>query len=314
LPGVVSASAARITVLSGVARTVPVSVDGQPLRPDMSNVMPARANVVSERYLETMGIPVLRGRGFGPSDLATAPRVAIVSRSLAARLWPHLDPVGQSFFSTSRLQVVGVVPDSVYLRATERDPRPFFYVPLTQHDEPSLALHVRTADDPLAILPAVRHVLRDIDPRLALTRPRRLTDEFQRSMTAERTMAMVVGVLGGIALVLAAVGLYGVMAYATRQRTAEIGLRLALGATPASVLHLIVMRGARLLVIGIGLGLTWAFIGARYLRSQLFGVEPTDPWTWLAVFGVLALIGLAACAIPARRAMRIDPARALRAS
>jgi ABC-type antimicrobial peptide transport system permease subunit len=104
------------------------------------------------------------------------------------------------------------------------------------------------------------------------------------------------------------------MAYATRQRTAEIGLRLALGATPASVLHLIVMRGARLLVIGIGLGLTAAFIGARYLRSQLFGVEPTDPWTWFAVFGVLALIGLAACAIPARRAMRIDPARALRAS
>jgi putative ABC transport system permease protein len=239
LPGVVSAAAARVTVLSGSARTVPVSIDGRPPRPDRSNVIPVRANVVSEGYLETMEIPLLRGRGFRSSDVQASPQVAIVSRSLADRLWPKSDPIGQHFLSLSRLEVVGVVPDTVYVRATERSPRPFFYLPLNQNYESVVSLHLRTEDGPLAILPAVRQVIRDIDPRLAVMRPRRLVDELDRSMTGQRTMALLVGALSGIALLLAAVGLYSVMAYSTRQRTSEIGLRLALGATPGSVLNLI---------------------------------------------------------------------------
>jgi ABC-type antimicrobial peptide transport system permease subunit len=127
-------------------------------------------------------------------------------------------------------------------------------------------------------------------------------------------MATFVELLSGIAVLLAAVGLYGVIAYATRQRTAEVGLRLALGATPASISRMIVMRGARLMAVGGVLGFAGAFAGMRYVRNQLFGVEPTDPITWLAVFAVLLVIGLLACAIPARRAMRIDPAAALRSS
>ena len=119
LPGIVSASAARVTVLSGTSRTVPVSADGQPMRTDRSNVIPARANVVSGRYLETMGIPLVRGRGFLDSDAQTSPRVAIVSRALANRLWGNADPIGQSLVSTSRFEVIGVVPDTVYLNATE---------------------------------------------------------------------------------------------------------------------------------------------------------------------------------------------------
>jgi len=312
LPGVVAAGAARVTVLSGSARTLPVSVDGQPLRPDRSNVIPARANVVSQGYLEAMGIPVVRGRGFQVSDARTSPGVAIVSRSLAARLWPNADPVGQLLFSMSRLEVVGVVPDTVYLSATERDPRPIFYLPLAQNYESGVTLHVRTAGDPLALLPAVRQAVRDLDARVALTRPRRLVDEFDRSMTTARTMATFVGLLSGIALLLAAVGLYGVIAYATRQRTSEVGLRLALGATPGSILTTIVLRGARLVATGAVLGLAGAFAGMRYVRNQLFGVEPTDPVTWLVVFALLMAIGLIACAVPARRAMRIDPAAALR--
>jgi putative ABC transport system permease protein len=299
LPDVVSAGAARVTVLSGSARTVPVSVDGQPIRSDRSNVIPARANVVSERYLDTMGIGVVRGRGFHASDVQASPRVAIVSRSLADRLWPNADPIGRSFVSLSRLEVVGVVPDTVYLSATERDPRPFFYLPLTQNYESVVTLHVRTAGDPMATLPAVRRVVRDLDPRLAVTRPRRLVDEFDRSMTAQRTMATFVGLLSGIALLLAAVGLYGVMAYVTRQRAAEVGLRLALGATPRSILNMVVMRGARLVAIGATLGFAGASVAVRYVRSQLFGVEPTDPLTWLAVSVVLVAVGLIACAVPA---------------
>jgi predicted permease len=313
-PGVVAAGAARVTVLSGSARMVSVSVDGQPLRPDRSNVILVRANVVSERYLNALGIPVVRGRGFRASDVQTSPRVAIVSRSLADRLWPNADPIGQSMLSMSRLDVVGVVPDTVYLSATERDPRPFFYLPLAQNYESAVTLHVRTAGDPMAILPVLRRVVRDVDPRLAVTRPRRLVDEFRRSMTEQRTMATFVGLLSAVALLLAAVGLYGVLAYATRQRTTEVGLRLALGATPYSILNLIVMRGARLVGIGAVLGLAGAFIGVRFVRSRLFGVEPTDPVTWLAVSAVLVLVGVAACAVPARRAMRIDPAVALRSS
>ena len=288
LPGVVAAGAARVTVLSGSARTLPVSVDGQPLRQDRSNVIPARANVVSLGYFEAMGIPVVRGRGFKPSDAQTSPGVAIVSRSLADRLWPNADPIGRILISMSRLEVVGVVPDTVYLSATERDPRPIFYVPLAQNYESSVTLHVRTSSDPLAFLPAVRQIVRDLDSRIAVTRPRRLVDEFDRSMTTERTMATFVGLLSGIALLLAAVGLYGVIAYATRQRTSEVGLRLALGATPASILTMIVLRGARLIAMGAVLGFAGAFAAMRYVRNQLFGVEPTDPLTWLVVSALLA--------------------------
>ena len=133
-------------------------------------------------------------------------------------------------------------------------------------------------------------------------------------MTTQRTMAVFVGLLSGIALLLVAVGLYGVIAYSTRQRTAEVGLRLALGATPASILSLIVVRGARLMAIGAVLGFAGAFAAMRFVRNQLFGVEPTDPITWLAVLAVLLVVGLIACVIPARRAMRIDPAAALRSS
>jgi putative ABC transport system permease protein len=314
LPGVAAAGAARVTVLSGSARTMAVSVDGRPLQQDRSNVIPARANVVSDRYLEAMGIPLLMGRHFQPTDLPASQRVVIVSRSLANRLWPNVDPIGKTLVSASPLVVVGVVPDTVYRRTTDRQVLPVFYLPLSQNYEAAVTLHVRTTGDPLAILPAVRKIVTDIDPRIALVRPRLLEDEFSRSLTEERTMVQFVGGLSGIALLLAAVGLYGVMAYATRQRTPEIGVRLALGASPASILSMIVLRGLRLVAIGATFGLVAAFVAVRFVRGLLFGVEPTDPVTWTAVVLTLMLVGLLACVVPARRAMRIDPVRALRNS
>jgi len=312
LPGVSVAGAARVTVLSGAARTVPVSADSQPLRPDRSNVIPVRANIVSDQYLDAMGIPILRGRGIQPSDVKTAPRIAIVSQSLAKRLWPNGDPLGRMLISESQFQVVGVVPDTVYRSSTDPDPRPFFYAPLAQNYEAGVTLHVRTIGEPMTVLPGVRQVLRDLDARLTLTRPRQLIDEFDRSTMPQRTMAMLTGVLSAIALLLAAVGLYGVVAYATKQRTTEVGLRLALGATRGSILNLVVMRGIRLVAIGSVLGLVGAVASVRFVRSQLFGVEPTDPLTWFAVAAVLLSVGLVACAIPAARAMRVEPSTALR--
>jgi putative ABC transport system permease protein len=191
---------------------------------------------------------------------------------------------------------------------------PVYYLPLSQNYEAAVTLHVRADGDPIALLPAVRRIVNEVDPRVALVRPQRLEDEFSRSLVEERTMVKFVGGLSAIALVLAAVGLYGVMAYATRQRTTEIGLRLALGATPTSILNMVVRRGLWLVVMGAAFGLAGSFAAVRFVRAQLFGVEPTDPVTWIAVSILLVLVGLLACAIPAGRAMRIDPAAALRSS
>jgi predicted permease len=313
LPGVV-AGAARVTVLSGSSRTAAISVDNRPPQPDQSNVIPVRVNVVSERYLEAMGIPMLQGRHFSGTDVPTSPRVAIVSRSLATRLWPNDTPIGKTLMSMSPLEVVGVVPDTEYRSTTEREPLPVYYLPLTQNYEAVVSLHVRTEGDPMAFLPTLRRIVAQVDPSVALARPHRLEDEYRQSLVEERTMAIFVGSLSGVALVLAAVGLYGVMAYTTRQRTSEFGVRLALGATPGSILTMILGRGLALIVSGAGLGLVGALGASRLVRALLFGVEPGDPLTWIAVLSVLVVVGLLACAIPARRAMRIDPAAALRSS
>jgi ABC-type antimicrobial peptide transport system permease subunit len=239
--------------------------------------------------------------------------VAIVSRSLADRLWPNEDPIGKTMISTGSLLVVGVVPDTVYRSTTDRAPLPIFYLPLSQNYEAAVALHLRTAEDPMAILPSLRRTISEVDPAVSLVRPRRLEDELSRSLVRERTLVKFVGSLSGIALLLAGVGLYGVMAYATRQRTTEIGVRLALGATPASILQMVVRRGLWLVATGVALGLAGAFVAVRFTRVLLFGVEPTDPLTWIAASTILLMVGVLACAIPARRAMRSDPALALRA-
>ena len=293
LPGVTSAGAARVTVLSGGNRTVAVSTDGQPIRDDRSNGIPVRVNVVSRGYLDAMGIRLLAGRQFDETDVQSSPRVAIVSRALGERLWPGSNPVGRVMvWQDGPLQVIGMVPDTVYLRSTEREPRPFFYLPLSQNYENGVSLHIRTAGDPLSQINAVRHVTRSLDPKLALTRPRRLVDDFQGSVETERLLARLSTMLSGLALLLAAVGLYGVMAYTVRQRMREVGLRLALGATPSVIMQLIVGRGARLIAIGVGLGLLGAAASVRLVRAQLFGVEPTDPVTWLAVAVLLLGVGL----------------------
>jgi ABC-type antimicrobial peptide transport system permease subunit len=212
------------------------------------------------------------------------------------------------------LQVVGVVPDTVYRSAIERNAPPFLYVPLAQNYESGITLHVRAVGDPNAQVAPLRRVLRDVDPQLVLGRPRPLREEFTRSIGDQRMMATLVGLFGLLALVLASIGLYGVMAHMAEQRTTEIGIRLALGARPSSILKLMLTDGLRLVALGSVLGLVGAFAGARYVQNQLFGAEPTDPMTFAGVCVILLIVAIAACLIPARRAMRVDPALALRAS
>jgi predicted permease len=313
IPGVKAAGAARVTVLSGNSRTTTVSLDGRRVDRNANNGLMVRANVISPGYLDAMGIPILRGRNFTAADEPSAPAVAIVSRSLAGRLWPQSDPIGKPLvLGSTSLQVVGMVPDAVYASALERDPPPFFYLPLSQNYESGVTLHLRTATDPLTVIPAVRQAVRELDSQVIVARPRTLIEEFSRSISDERMMATLVGLFGAIALVLAAVGLYGTMAHLAGQRTTEVGIRLALGASPSSILVMLTGEGLRLVGAGAVLGLAGALAGTRLLESQLFGIAPTDPGTFVMVVLMLGSVGLLACALPARRAMRVDPVVALR--
>jgi putative ABC transport system permease protein len=314
IPGVAAAGVARVIVLSGGARTVSVTTDGRPLRPDLSNNLDVRVNVISDGYLQALGIPLILGRDFTRADDATGLRVAIVSQSLASKLWPGQDPIGKIVGDgTTGANVVGVVPDTVYRNALEREAPPFYYVPLAQNYEGGVALHVRSVqEDPLALLPAVRAAVRDVDPGIVVARPQRLRQVFEESIADQRMMATLVGLFGAVALLLASVGVYGIMAHLAGQRRTEIGIRVALGARPSSIFGLILGEGLWLVAIGAVLGLTGAFIASRSIESQLFGVRPGDPLTFVAVCAVLALVATLACLIPARRAMRVDPVVALR--
>ena len=314
LPGVVAASAARMTVLSGGARSTAVSTDGRPIQKDNSNALGVRANVVSHRYFETMNIPILHGRSFNTSDGPDTPRVTIVTRSLADRLWPHEDPIGKTLRdeSTQSQVIIGVVPDTVYTSTLERERPPTYYLLLAQNYESVVTLHVRAASNPVSLVPAIQEAVRQVDSQLAVERPQRLVDVLDRTLSRQRMMATLVGLFGALALILAVLGLYGVMAHVATQRIAEIGLRLALGAPPASMVILLMGQGLRLLGIGMAIGLTGAFLGTRYIEAGLSGVTATDPLTFGCGAVVLAIAGLTASVIPALRVMRIDPIRALR--
>jgi predicted permease len=313
LPGVVAASAARMTVLSGGARSTAVSTDGRPLERDNSNALGVRANVVSHRYFETMNIPILHGRLFNTSDGSNTSRVTIVTKSLADRLWPNEDPTGKTLRDeTTQLQVVGVVPDMVYATTLERERRPTYYLLLAQNYESGVALHVRAAKNPLSLVPAIREAVRQVDRQLAVERPQLLRDVLDRTLSSQRMMGTLVGLFGAVALILAVLGLYGVMAHVAAERTPEIGIRLAVGAQPVSIVTLLLRQGLRLLGIGVAIGLTGALLGTRYIEAQLFGVTATDPLTFVGGCVVLSIAGITASVIPALRAMHIDPIRALR--
>jgi predicted permease len=314
LPGVVSASAARVTVLSGSGRSTAVSTDGRPLEKDNRNALGVRANVVSRRYFETMNIPLLRGRLFDVSDGPTTPRVAIVNKSLADRLWPNEDPIGKPVGDepSRMMTIVGVVPDAVYTTTLEHERERTYYSLLEQNYESGVALHVRAAGNPLSLVPAIRDAVRQVDSELALERPQLLRDVLDRTLSRQRMMATLVGLFGAVALVLAVLGLYGVMAQVAVQRTQEIGIRLAIGAQPVAMAGLLLVYGLRLLGVGVVVGLSAALLGTRYIEAQLFGVTATDPLTFLVGCAVLVIAGLASSLIPALRAMRVDPLIALR--
>jgi macrolide transport system ATP-binding/permease protein len=312
VPGVQSATFASTVPLfqGGFARTV--FLEGQ----DASDRRAGRLvqiSVTSARYLETVGIPLLRGRTLAETDQPNTPSAVVVNETMAKRFWPDQDPIGRrfKFFGQDNFQqVVGVAKDSKYNFIGE-EPTPFIYQATTQVYQPQLSLFVK-AQRPAAVLGTVRGEVQQLDRNMPLTGVFTLTEIFDQSLWAPRMGASLLAVFAGLSLVLAVIGIYGVMAYSVNQRTRELGIRMALGASRGDVVRLVVVQGLRLTLVGVIVGLLASFAASRLIASLLFDVSPTDAVTFLAVPLLLAGAALGASYLPALRATRIDPMVALR--
>jgi macrolide transport system ATP-binding/permease protein len=311
LPGVESAAYARVTPLGySTYSSAAVEVDGyqqpsdQPPSVDYNQVSPA--------YFATMGIPLISGREFTRLDDEKSPLVAIVNQSMAARYWLGRDPVGQRLRVKAQwVQVIGVAADSRY-ESMRETPRPFFYVPLRQDFARVPSLNIRTSQPPQTMAAAVSREVRRLDGNLALYEMITLQEQVDRSTSPQKVAVTLVGILGALALALAAVGLYAVMSHAVSQSTRELGLRSALGARTTDVFRLVLSRGLALTAVGIALGAATSLGLTRLLGYLLFKVSPRDPLAFGSAFVVLMMVSLVACALPAWRAMRLDPMFALR--
>ena len=276
--------------------------------------MLVQVNTVGLGYFQTIGIPIVRGRDFTRGDTDKSPKVVVINQTMAQQFWKNDEPLGKRFkffgdqdYST----VIGVAKDSKY-NAVNEDPQPFIYQPLAQNYTPAAALHVRASGDASALTAPVRDEVRRLDPTLSLFDVRTLQGQVDQTLQPQQMNVMLLTVFGVLALLLASIGLYGVASYSVTQRTREIGVRMALGAQPSSVLGLVLGHGLILVGVGLAFGLVFAYVAAGFARALVVGVNPHDPVTYVATAAVLGTIALLASYIPARRATRIDPLIALR--
>ena len=311
LPGVQSVSLAHrlpLAVIESESREF--KPEGYVSRP--SEDLNLEYNKISPGYFATLRIPMIEGRDFGAQDTADATQVAIVNRTFAARYWPNQDPIGRKIEMTpGSVTVVGVVADIKYLEIEEA-PTPYVYFPLSQHYAGDVTLHVRSAGDPAALLPTIEAQVRALDPDLPVFGAETLSEQTRFSMIGFYLAEDFLGGAGLQGLLLAAVGIYGVIAFSVTQRTREIGIRMALGAKPRDVFALVMGQGFRLALIGVALGLCLAVAVSGLLKNLLYGVSPHDPLTFAGVTIFLVAVALVASFLPARRAMKIAPMEALR--
>jgi ABC-type antimicrobial peptide transport system permease subunit len=265
-----------------------------------------------------MRIPLLVGREFDDNDRRGQPEVAIVNETFALRYFGTPEAVGRTFSVSGgrrQLTIVGITRD-IKIYTLGEAAAPYYYVPWRQFlvSDTGIAVHIRTtAADPLTLLPAVRQAIRALDPQLPIFEALTLAEHTSAARFAQKIAASLLAVLSAVALALAALGLYGVLAFTVAQRTPEIGLRLALGAAPRDIARLVLSRGAALVVVGLGVGLLAAIVIARLLAAILYGVSTFEPVLLAATLPPLLLAAFAACWLPARRAARVDPMTALRA-
>lgn len=315
VPGVRSASVSRCSPwMSTCARTT-LQLVGQP------RLAPGSAPVVGRHYVapdhfRTLGIRFLRGRTFTPQDRAGRPRVAIVNQTAAHRFWPGEDPIGKRVLfgsdpPESAAEIVGMVGDVRYW-PVEETIGPDFYIPYLQFTYPDTMIFVRADRDPMALVPAIREAVRSVDKNLPIYDVKLLDERSVQALSKQRFNATLLGLFATAAMFLAAIGVYGVMAYAVTQRTREIGIRMALGAGSSQVLALVLRQSLRLTMLGVVLGLAGSLAATRLLTGMLYGVSATDPKTYATVSLILAAVALVATTLPARRASKVAPMVALR--
>jgi predicted permease len=313
IPGVTSAAVVMGLPMSGDRVNLAFEIDGRPQAPE--DRVSANFASVSREYFQLFGIPLLRGRVFDDRDTAPSQKIAVVSEAFVHRYFPNEEAVGKhlsfGFPERASREIVGVVGD-VRQVSLDAAAEPEMYVPFEQSPVWGMNFVVRTAGDPAALASAVRERIQEADKDLPVVDVQPMTVYLRESMAQPRFRTLLLGLFGVVALVLAAVGIYGVISYSVAQRTQEIGLRMALGADPAQVLRLVVGQGMKLVLVGLAAGVAGAFGLTRLFSSLLFGITAGDPLTYFGTAFVLIVVSLLACYIPARRAMSVDPLVALR--
>jgi putative ABC transport system permease protein len=320
LPGVRSAAAASFLPVSGGGSIIHFNITGRPPKSPHEFVA-AGYRTITPNYLETLGVPLLQGRFFTRGDNEKSPAVVIINATMAHTFFPNENPLGKRLQlgalpeqEVPTMEIVGVVGDVHFGLGT--DPQAEMYLPYRQADLLlpvfQLSVILRTAGDPALQTSALRSALAEIDPNQPLVKVRTMEENMATTVAQPRFRTWLIGILAMLALVLAAVGVYGVMSYTVTQRTSEIGVRVALGAQPKDVFRIIVGEGLRLALFGVGVGLVAALVLTRLLQSFLFGISAYDPLTFIAVSLLLTLVAVAASYFPARRATRVDPMIALR--
>ena len=324
LPGVRSASLSSHTLISGSASMSVAALPGAPAPEPGSAAATAFFEshrawrlVVDDHFFATMRIPILRGRAFAPRDSLDAQQAAVVNSALARQLFGSDDAVGKRFKLSLRkdapiLEVIGVCADAKYTSMRREFP-PTVYMSYRQQELESMTFAVKTAGDPLEIVPSVRAAMREIDPDVPLVDIQSQEGQIQRSMRQERLFAKLATLLGLVTLLLSGIGLYGLLAYSITRRTAEIGIRMALGAERHAMRWMVMQQSLRLVALGVAVGVPAAIWATRLLDAMLFGLSPTDPLTFAQAVVLMLAVSAAAAYVPARRAARVDPVIALRA-
>jgi putative ABC transport system permease protein len=325
LPGVEGASVARVAVLTGSNRVTSILVEG---RVDPGNQGQSEgggfragadeslANVIGPGFFDTLGVPMVRGRDFDGQDREGRPLVAIVNETMARTFFPNDDPIGKRFRTAvtgSWIEIVGIVKDTKYTSLSEA-PASMIYQPIAQQHETGVVLYVRAAGSPAPLVAQVRREIQALEPNLPVPNIQAMTDTIGTSLYAPRMGAMLLTVFSGLALLLAALGVYGVLAFSISRRTREIGIRMALGADRRTVFGLVIREGMWLVGLGLAIGLLGGYYASESMKGFLFEVSARDLTTFVTVPWVLAAVALLACYLPARRAMRVDPMVALRDS
>ncbi|HSE34199.1 MAG TPA: ABC transporter permease [Pyrinomonadaceae bacterium] len=318
VPNVRSATMATYPPFGGSSRTSSIKVPGFTATTDENLLI--EDTLTSPHYAQTLGMPLLQGREIGPQDTTASHRIAVVNQSFINRYFQDQNPIGRTFSfddieqQSGPIEIVGVIGD-VKSADPRESPRPTVYRPILQIEDPSayaVTIHVRTQGDASALAPSVRQAINEIDSTLPIFEVTTLDDSFNRNLRQEHLITQLVSFFGGLALLLASIGLYGLMAHAVTRRTNEIGIRVALGAQRRTVAWLVLRESLLLVLAGLVLGVPAAIFAARLISSQLFGVTPTDVTTLIGAGLVLTVVALVAACVPARRAMKVDPLVALR--